>query len=79
MSEKEIIYYDYNIRYYEESLEKERVVAGLVVGHSMKDAFNRLINYYGEENVITVYIQDKYIKEVMELDQIECENNISLN
>ena len=57
-----LYYFRYEIRYWCEYYEKEIVVEGIIAAHSVGEATERLLHYYGDDetNRLTIeYIPDE--------------------
>lgn len=71
-------YFDYTILYYEEFYEDDRIVGGIIAAYDIKDAFNRLMCYYGD-NITNIHIYSRNVDTVLELTDRNVENNTVLN
>ena len=50
--------FEYNVYYHDEEENKPLYEKGIVSSHSYGDAANRLVEYFGKENVITIELTE---------------------
>ena len=63
--------FEYRVHWYNEIEDKEIFSRGLVSGKSYKDATAKVINDYGEEYVIDLYLMTLEDSYTIELDAIK--------
>lgn len=66
-----LFFFKYTVTFYEELEDKEKIEEGLSIGKTIKDVSGRIADYYGDENIIKIYIESTDYEEVFPL-----ENNI---
>ncbi len=52
-------FYEYKIKFYDEIDYKLHTVNGMVVGETLNEAFDRIVAYYGEQNI--EHIEMEYV------------------
>lgn len=58
------MFYNIKVRYFNDYDDRETVDTGLVYGESLGEAADKVSDYYGEDNLISVKLKPtKYIKE----------------
>lgn len=68
--------FEYRVRWYNEFENQEVYSRGLVHGKNYKDAADKVINDYGEEYVIDLYLQALDDANTIELDTIKEQFNL---
>jgi hypothetical protein len=68
--------FEYRVNWYNEVANKRGYVRGLVHGATYNKALKNVINDYGEENIIDVYLQALEDDNTIELETIKEQFNL---
>lgn len=68
--------FEYRVNWYNEVNDKEEYARGLVYGTTYIKALKKVINDYGEENIIDVYLQALEDTDTIELVAIKKQFNL---
>ena len=65
------MFYKYKITYFDESKDEEVPFEGIVWGDSYGNAANRVVEDYGKDNLIDIYLYEIYIDGTYCIDKDE--------
>ena len=65
------MFYKYKVTYYDESKDDEVPSEGIVWGDSYGDAATRIVEDYGKDNLIDIYLYEIYIDGTYCIDKDE--------
>ena len=65
------MFYKYKVTYFDESKDEEVPSEGIVWGDNYGDAANRVVEDYGKDNLIDIYLYEIYIDGTYCIDKDE--------
>ena len=65
------MFYKYKVTYYDVSKEEEVPSEGIVWGNNYGDVANRVVEDYGKDNIIDIYLYEIYIDGTYCIDKDE--------
>ena len=68
--------FEYRVNWYNDACDNEEYARGLVYGPSYKDAMRKIIEDYGEDSLIDVYLQALEDTDTIELTTIKEQFNL---
>jgi hypothetical protein len=68
--------FEYRVNWYNDVIDQEEYVRGLVYGPSYKDAMEKVMKDYGEDSIIDVYLQALEDTDTIELVAIKKQFNL---
>ena len=55
------MFYNYRVNYFDSYEDKEVLSEGLVYGHSYTDAIDKVLQDYGTDSLIDIYLHEIYV------------------
>ena len=68
--------FEYRVTWYNVCKEKEEAIRGLVASTSYRSAVNKVVDDYGEENIIDLYLMALEDTNTIELETIKKQFNL---